>query len=112
MPEHQVFELRLVGWESDPADEFFRLLVLDYCVAQVYTNSALFFGLTDQERPKTIPVLKRGLLLRYLARQVYCIVDKVKRTSHITRTTDIKSNLLSSYLASLVLGGRMIFVTI
>ena len=61
MPRQQVFELHPTGWESDPADEFFKLSTLDYCVGQVYTNYALFFKLTDAEKPNAVSVLKRGL---------------------------------------------------
>jgi hypothetical protein len=61
MPKTEVFELHPAGWESDPADEYFKLSTLDYCVGQVFTNYAVFFKLTDEEKPKTIPVLKRGL---------------------------------------------------
>jgi hypothetical protein len=57
----EVFELHPAGWESDPSDEYFKLSSLDYCVAQVYANYALFFRLSDEDKPKTIPVLKRGL---------------------------------------------------
>ncbi|KAG9255119.1 uncharacterized protein F5Z01DRAFT_75111 [Emericellopsis atlantica] len=61
MPKQEVFELHPTGWESDPPEEFFKLSTLDYCVAQVYTNYALFFKLTDAEKPKAVSVLKRGL---------------------------------------------------
>lgn len=62
MPTKQeVIQLHPVGWETDPAEEFFKLCTLDYCVGQVYCNYAIFFKLTDEEKPKTIPVLKRGL---------------------------------------------------
>ncbi|KAL1953356.1 hypothetical protein VTO42DRAFT_2977 [Malbranchea cinnamomea] len=61
MPKQEIFELRPAGWESDPPEEFFRLSTLDYCVGQVYTNYALFFKLSDEEKPKIVPVLKRGL---------------------------------------------------
>ncbi|KAI0470581.1 hypothetical protein GGR56DRAFT_659519 [Xylariaceae sp. FL0804] len=61
MPRKEVYELHPTGWEQDPADEFFKLQLLDYCVGQVYTNYTLFFKLSDDEKPKTIPVLKRGL---------------------------------------------------
>ena len=61
MPRKEVLELRPAEWESDPAHEFFRLSTLEYCVGQVYTNYALFFKLSDVDKPKTIPVLKRGL---------------------------------------------------
>ncbi|KAL4737601.1 hypothetical protein BDV11DRAFT_206611 [Aspergillus similis] len=61
MPKQEVFELRPVGWESDPPDEYFKLSTLDYCVAQVYTNYALIFQLSDADKSKIISVLRRGL---------------------------------------------------
>ncbi|KAI1504817.1 hypothetical protein F5X99DRAFT_349835 [Biscogniauxia marginata] len=61
MPKQEVFDLYPAGWESDPPDELFKLSTLDYCVGQVFTNFALFFKLTDAEKPKIIPTLKRGL---------------------------------------------------
>ena len=61
MVKQEVFQLHPTGWESDPADEYFKLSTLDYCVGQVFTNWALFFKLPDADKPKTIPVLKRGL---------------------------------------------------
>lgn len=61
MPKQEVLELRPTGWESDPLDQFFKLSTLDYCTAQVYTNYAIFFKISDDDKPKVIPVLKRGL---------------------------------------------------
>jgi len=61
MPKQEVFHLHPARWEADPADEIFKLSTLDYCVGQVYTNYALFFKLSDAEKPDAIPVLKRGL---------------------------------------------------
>lgn len=61
MSKREVFELHPAGWESDPAEEIFKLSTLDYCVGQVYTNYALFFKITDAEKPKAVSVLKRGL---------------------------------------------------
>ncbi|KAK3314581.1 transferase family-domain-containing protein [Apodospora peruviana] len=62
MPRQEIFELHPTGWEADPADEIFRLSTLDYCVAQVYQNYALFFKLADDDdKSRIIPVLKRGL---------------------------------------------------
>lgn len=61
MPKQEVFELHPTGWVSDPANEFFKLSTLDYCVAQVYNNFALFFKLTDAEKPKAVSILKHGL---------------------------------------------------
>ncbi|KAK3308439.1 uncharacterized protein B0T15DRAFT_107983 [Chaetomium strumarium] len=57
----EVFHLHPAGWEQDPEDEYFKLSTLDYCVAMVYNGFGLFFKLTDAEKPRTIPVLKRGL---------------------------------------------------
>jgi hypothetical protein len=57
----EVIHVHPTGWESDPEDEYFKLSTLDYCVAQVFVNYALFFKLSDDDKPKTIPVLKRGL---------------------------------------------------
>lgn len=61
MGKQEIYDLHPTGWESDPPDEYFKLSTLDYCVGQVYTNYALFFKLSDTEKPKTIPVLKHGL---------------------------------------------------
>ncbi|KAI1639433.1 hypothetical protein F4809DRAFT_657324 [Biscogniauxia mediterranea] len=61
MPKKEVFELRPVGWESDPPDEYFKLSALDYYAPQWFCAFSLFFKLTDEEKPKIIPVLKRGL---------------------------------------------------
>ncbi|KAI1486184.1 hypothetical protein F5X96DRAFT_673926 [Biscogniauxia mediterranea] len=61
MPKKEVFELRPVGWESDPLDEYFKLSALDYYAPQWFCAFSLFFKLTDEEKPKIIPVLKRGL---------------------------------------------------
>ncbi|KAK4163837.1 hypothetical protein QBC43DRAFT_318785 [Cladorrhinum sp. PSN259] len=62
MPKHEIITLRPVGWESDPEDEFFKLSTLDYCVAQVFVNYALFFKLPDDtDKNNIIVVLKRGL---------------------------------------------------
>jgi hypothetical protein len=57
----EVIHLHPAGWEQDPEDEYHRLSTLDYCVAMVYTGYGLFFQLTDEQKPKVIPVLKRGL---------------------------------------------------
>lgn len=50
-----------MGWESDPTDEFFKLCTLDYCSAQVFQSFALFFKLSDAEKPRVVELLKRGL---------------------------------------------------
>src|SRR5688572_27175874 len=61
MSKSEVYELHPFGWESDPEDEYFKLSTLDYCVGQVFTNFAMFFRLSDSEKPRVVPVLKRGL---------------------------------------------------
>lgn len=61
MGTQEIYKLHPTGWESDPADEYFKLSTLDYCVGQVYTNYALFFKLPDTQKPTVIPVLKHGL---------------------------------------------------
>lgn len=61
MGKQEIYKLHPTGWESDPADEYFKLSTLDYCVGQVYTNYALFFKLPDTQKPTVIPVLKHGL---------------------------------------------------
>ncbi|KAF7553527.1 hypothetical protein G7Z17_g3539 [Cylindrodendrum hubeiense] len=77
MPEQEVFELHPSGWESDPSDEFFKLSTVDYCSPQLYTNYALFFKLSDVDKPKTIPVLKRGLeVMLSQCRQLCGIIEE------------------------------------
>ncbi|KAK4223061.1 hypothetical protein QBC38DRAFT_426174 [Podospora fimiseda] len=62
MPQPEIITLRPTGWESDPEDECFQLSTLDYCVAQVFTNYALFFKLPpDADKNAIISILKRGL---------------------------------------------------
>ncbi|KAK4034223.1 hypothetical protein C8A01DRAFT_39281 [Parachaetomium inaequale] len=58
---NKVIQVAPTGWESDPENEYLKLSTLDYCVGQVFVNYALFFKLSDDDKPKTIPVLKRGL---------------------------------------------------
>jgi len=61
MPKQELFELRPAGWESDPADEYFKLTTLDYLPGQVYTSWALFFRLSDADKPAVVSTLRRGL---------------------------------------------------
>ena len=61
MPESQIFELHPDGWENDPAEEYFKLSTLDYCVGQVYCNWALFFALPDADKAPAVAALRRGL---------------------------------------------------
>ncbi|TPX18571.1 uncharacterized protein E0L32_002428 [Thyridium curvatum] len=61
MPKQQVLDLHPAGWESDPADEYFRVSTLDYCVPQVYMACALLFRLPDDRKADVVAVLKRGL---------------------------------------------------
>lgn len=57
----EVYELHPAGWESDPADEFFKLSTLDYTTSQDYINFAVYFKLPNADKSRIIPVLKRGL---------------------------------------------------
>jgi hypothetical protein len=61
MSQTEVYSLHPTGWESDPDEEYFKLSTLDYCVGQVFTNWALFFRLSDEDKPRVVSVLKRGL---------------------------------------------------
>jgi len=61
MPNQELFELRPTGWETDPADEYTKLTTLDYLPGQVYTAWALFFRLSDADKPAAVSTLRRGL---------------------------------------------------
>ena len=62
MPQKEVFMIRPKGWENDPADEYLKLGLLDYCVGQLYTNWGLFFKLPDSvDRKAIVDTLRRGL---------------------------------------------------
>ncbi|KAK4188566.1 hypothetical protein QBC35DRAFT_495826 [Podospora australis] len=64
-PSSKIIHLHPQGWENDPADEYFKLSTLDYCVGQVYTNYALFFKLPSplptDHADNIIATLQRGL---------------------------------------------------
>lgn len=61
MGKQEVLELHPAGWESDPADEYFKLSIIDYCTAQVFQSYGLFFRLSDADKPRVVSVLQRGL---------------------------------------------------
>ncbi|EAQ88402.1 hypothetical protein CHGG_05021 [Chaetomium globosum CBS 148.51] len=61
MPETEEYQLRPLGWENDPEVERLRFSSLDYLAACTYNSYALFFKLKDEERAKTLAVLKEGL---------------------------------------------------
>ncbi|KAL0930165.1 acyl transferase [Colletotrichum truncatum] len=77
MTRQKIFELHPEGWQSDPQDEYFKLSTLDYCVGQVFCNYALFFRISDDDKPKTISALKRALEITLSqCRQLCCTVEK------------------------------------
>ncbi|KAH7064121.1 hypothetical protein BKA63DRAFT_572553 [Paraphoma chrysanthemicola] len=61
MPSIEEFHLRPVGWENGPEEERFRLSTLDYLTTTTWTNTAIFFKLTDEEKIKATEILKQGL---------------------------------------------------
>ncbi|KAI8301902.1 Trichothecene 3-O-acetyltransferase TRI101 [Colletotrichum sp. SAR11_59] len=61
MAKQQIYQLRPYGWENDPEEEKFKVSTLDYLTAQVYCNYAVFFRLSDEEKPRVVEILKAGL---------------------------------------------------
>lgn len=57
----EIIHLRPTGWDLDPDDERFKLSTLDYMLPQVFSPHALFFRLSDGEKPKALAVLTEGL---------------------------------------------------
>lgn len=50
MPEAEEFNLHPFGWEDGPDEERFKLCALDYLSTITYTNSVIFFKLSDTEK--------------------------------------------------------------
>ena len=50
MSKVEEFHLHPFGWENDPEEERFRLSTLDYLTTTTWTNTAIFFKLTDAEK--------------------------------------------------------------
>ncbi|KAL2267833.1 hypothetical protein VTJ83DRAFT_5110 [Remersonia thermophila] len=61
MPETTVYEIRPLGWENDPEEEKLKLSMLDIFSVQAYNPFTLFFKLSDNERPRALDILKKGL---------------------------------------------------
>ncbi|KAG5659470.1 hypothetical protein KAF25_002029 [Fusarium avenaceum] len=61
MPKAEEFNLHPFGWEDGPDEERFKLCALDYLSTITYTNSVIFFKLSDAEKSKAVTVLKEGL---------------------------------------------------
>lgn len=62
MPVNKVIDIHPRGWENDEADEYLKLGLLDYCVAQVYMSFGLFFKLSDSDnRSAIVDTLHQGL---------------------------------------------------
>ncbi|KAL0930387.1 acyl transferase [Colletotrichum truncatum] len=60
----QIFQVRPTGWATDPEDEYFPLSTLDYSVAQVWCNYALFFKLPSadlESQFRITNILRSGL---------------------------------------------------
>ena len=68
MPQTEIIHLRPLGWENDPEHEYQNVHLLDYCVAEVYTNYALIFKdpKTDDlpaHRKRVVESFRKGLEL-------------------------------------------------
>jgi hypothetical protein len=66
MPKAEEFNLHPFGWEDGPDEERFKLCALDYLSTITYTNSVIFFKLSDTEKrlnPVQVPFLHSADLL-------------------------------------------------
>ncbi|GAB1319809.1 Trichothecene 3-O-acetyltransferase [Madurella fahalii] len=61
MAKTEEYQLRPLGWESDPQEERLRFSSLDYLAACTYNSYAIFFKLKDEERPNVVTALRQGL---------------------------------------------------
>lgn len=63
----ETFQLHPLGWESDPAEERFKLSTIDPTPNCAYNHYVLFLRLDDEDREKVAELLKAGLehTLRY-----------------------------------------------
>lgn len=68
MSPNEIFQLRPSGWETDPAEERFKLSTIDPTPNCAYNHYVLFFRLNDEDRAKVVDILKAGLerTLRYV----------------------------------------------
>lgn len=80
MPRTELYQLRPLGWETDPEEERIRFSSLDYLAACTYNSYALFFKLKEEERSNAVSVLKEGLE-RTLA-QCRQLVGTIEKNEH------------------------------
>jgi hypothetical protein len=80
MPRTELYQLRPLGWETDPEEERIRFSSLDYLAACTFNSYALFFKLKDEERSTAVAVLKEGLE-RTLA-QCRQLVGTIEKNEH------------------------------
>jgi hypothetical protein len=80
MPRTELYQLRPLGWETDPEEESIRFSSLDYLAACTFNSYALFFKLKDEERSTAVTILKEGLE-RTLA-QCRQLVGTVEKNEH------------------------------
>lgn len=68
MAKQETYELDPLGWETDPAEERFRLSTIDLTPNCAYNHYVLFFRLEDERTAEVAEVLKKGLerTLRYV----------------------------------------------
>ncbi|KAI5922433.1 hypothetical protein F4810DRAFT_721028 [Camillea tinctor] len=113
MYKKEVFNLHPVGWELDPLDEYFELTAMDYCTAQALCNYVLFFKLTDEEKAKIIPTIKRGLEKTLSqCRHLSSYIDKhLMMGSAFTKRGSLPLNLTSNGLMDLRLRGNTLRLT-
>ncbi|KAK6818909.1 Trichothecene 3-O-acetyltransferase [Apiospora arundinis] len=61
MAQSETIELRPTGWETDPAEERFKLCTMDWIPVCGYNHYVLFWRLEDNVKEKAIEVLRGGI---------------------------------------------------
>lgn len=69
MEKREIHELHPLGWETDPAEERFKLSTIDLTPNCAYNHYVLFFRLEEEKSAKVADALKKGLerTLRYVS---------------------------------------------
>lgn len=69
MEKREIHELHPFGWETDPAEERFKLSTIDLTPNCAYNHYVLFFRLEEERSAEVEGVLKKGLerTLRYVS---------------------------------------------
>lgn len=69
MENNEVHDLHPSGWETDPAEERFRLSTIDLTPNCAYNHYVLFFRLDHERTAEVADVVKKGLerTLRYVS---------------------------------------------